>query len=70
VIRRGHKRTIVAIGHKILRIIFTLLKDLTPYRDPAVDYEELMVKRNAPRWIKVLKKFGYLPANPTVALAV
>jgi transposase len=69
VIRRGHKRTIVAIGHKILRIIFTLLRDLTPYHDPAVDYEELMVKRNAPRWIKALKNFGYLLDNPAVALA-
>ena len=69
VIRRGHKRTIVAIGHKILRIIFTLLRDLTPYHDPAVGYEELMVKRNAPRWIKALKNFGYLLDNPAVALA-
>ena len=58
--RRGHKRSIIAIGHKILRIMFVLLKKLVPYRDPDVDYEALLVKRNAPRWIRALKKFGYL----------
>ncbi len=60
VVRRGHKRTIIAIGHKILRIIFVLLKKGVAYKDPSVDYEELLVKRNAPRWIQALKKFGYL----------
>ena len=32
-----------------------------PYHDSTVDYEALAVKRNAPRWIKQLRKFGYLP---------
>lgn len=61
VIRRGHKRSIVAIGHKLLRIIYSVLKNVKPYHDPEVDYEEIMVQRNAPRWIKALEKFGYLP---------
>jgi hypothetical protein len=61
VIRRGHKRTIIALGHKILRVIFVMLKNVKPYFDPGIDYEELMVDRNAPRWLQVLKKFGYLP---------
>ena len=61
VIRRGHKRAIIAIGHKILRIIFTLLSKREPYKDPEINYEEIMIKRNAPRWIKALKKYGYLP---------
>jgi len=60
VVRRGHKRTIIAIGHKILRIIFVLLKKRVAYKDPSIDYEALLVKRNAPRWIQALKKFGYL----------
>ena len=59
-IRLGHKRTIIATGHKVLRIIFTLLLNDCIYHDPKVNYEELMVKRNAPRWIKCLSKFGYL----------
>lgn len=61
VIRRGHKRTIIALGHKILRVIFVMLKNIKPYFDPDINYEELMVSRNAPRWLHALKKFGYLP---------
>ena len=59
-IRRGHKRAIIAIGHKLLRTLFFILKRRECYRDSAVDYEALMVKRNAPRWIQSLVKFGYL----------
>ncbi len=61
-IRRGHKRTIFAIAHKILRTIYAMLEKGTAYKDPDIDFEGLMVKRNAPRWIKVLKKMGYLQA--------
>ena len=60
VIRRGHKRTIIAIGHKILRIIYVLLSKKQPYVDPGVDYEEILTKRNAPRWINALIKYGFL----------
>lgn len=64
VVRRGHKRAIVAIGHKILRTIFLMLKRREHYRDSATDYEALSVQRNAPRWIKSLTKFGFIkPAN-------
>ena len=60
VVRRGHKRTIIAIAHKILRVIFSLLRGEQPYHDPGIDYEALTVGRNAPRWIKALVKFGYI----------
>lgn len=59
--RRGHKRAIVAIAHKMLRTIFHMLKRGEYYRDSSVDYEELATKRNAPRWIKSLQKFGLSP---------
>jgi transposase len=58
--RRGTKKAIIAIGHKILKTVFVLLSRQVPYRDPEVDYEALAVRRNAPRWIRQLKKFGYL----------
>jgi len=61
IIRRGHKRSIVALAHKILRTIFFMLKRGEHYRDSAVDYEALSVQRNAPRWIKALTKFGFIP---------
>jgi len=41
-----------------------------PYRDSGIDYEAMSVTRNAPRWIKALKKFGYWPqpnSTPTAA---
>jgi len=62
VIRRGHKRSIIAIGHKLLRTIFFILKRGQHYRDSTTDYEALSVQKNAPRWIKALVKFGYI--NP------
>ena len=60
--RRGHKRAIIAIAHKLLRTIFYMIKRHMPYQDSSVDYQELSVKRNAPRWIRMLKKYGYLTA--------
>jgi hypothetical protein len=32
------------------------------YRDATVDYEAISVGRNAPRWIRMLKKYGYITA--------
>lgn len=63
VIRRGAGRSIMAIGHKLLRIIFAMLSKKEAYRDTTVDYEEMLVKKSAPRWIRALKKFGYLPTT-------
>jgi transposase len=59
--RRGTKRAIVAIGHKVLKTVFVLLLRQVPYQDSTVDYEALAVQRHAPRWIRQLRKFGYLP---------
>ncbi len=61
-VRRGYKRSIIAIAHKILRTIFFMLKRREHYRDSATDYEALSVQRNAPRWIKSLTRFGFIPA--------
>lgn len=61
IIRRGHKRSIVALAHKLLRTIFFMLDRGEYYRDSATDYEALSVKRNAARWIKSLIRFGFIP---------
>jgi transposase len=61
-VRRGKKRAIVAIAHKLLRTIFCMLKRREHYRDSATDYEALTVQRNAPRWIKALTRYGFIPA--------
>ena len=40
-----------------------MLRKSEPYRDTTVDLEALVVKRNAPRWIKALIRYGHLPAT-------
>jgi transposase len=64
VIRTGRKRAIIACAHKILRTIFYMLSRNQPYRDTTVDIEALIVKRNAPRWIRALTRHGFLPSAP------
>ena len=61
-VRKGHKRSIVALGHKMLRTIYAMLSKNTHYVDKVVDYEALMVARNAPRWLQMLVKHGFVPA--------
>ena len=65
-IRKGHKKSIVALAHKMLRTIYAMLSAGTHYQDKTVDYEALSVARNAPRWIKMLRKHGFI-ATPAAA---
>jgi transposase len=65
VIRRGHKKAIVALAHKLIRTIYAILSHREPYRDPGIDYEAAAVSKNAPRWIRALKQFGYWPTTQT-----
>jgi len=68
VIRRGHKKAIVALAHKLIRTIYVLLTRREAYRDSGFDYEAASVAKNAPRWIRALKVFGYWPvATPNAA---
>jgi transposase len=59
-VRCGYKRSIVALGHKILRTIFFMFKRGEHYRDRTTDYEKLSVQRNAARWIKTLIRYGFI----------
>lgn len=59
-IRRGRKRAIFAIAHKLLKTVFLLIQRGDYYRDAQTDYEALTVQRNAPRWIKKLIQYGYI----------
>ena len=62
--KRGYKRAIVATAHKLLRCIFAVLRNGTPYRDPETDYDALLVQRNASRWLRQLREFNILVHNP------
>lgn len=61
-VRKSHKKCIIALAHKMLRIIYCLLLRHEPYHDPGVDYAALSAQKNAPRWIKALRNIGKLPA--------
>ena len=63
--RRGYKRATIATAHKLLRVIQALLGTDKPYRDPGVNYERMLVARNAPRWLRKLKQCGFLEEQPT-----
>ena len=66
--RKGHKKAIIAVAHHMIRTIFVLFTRRVPYRDPGIDYQALVVEKNAPRWIQALKKYGYWPtSNPVPA---
>jgi len=64
-IRKGHKKSIVALAHKMLRTIYAMLASGSHYQDRSVDYEALSVARNAPRWIKMLRKHGFIAGTAT-----
>lgn len=59
-IRKGRKKSVIALAHKMLRTIYAMLSSGTHYEDKTVDYEAMSVARNAPRWIKMLKKHGFI----------
>ena len=48
----------------MLRVLYVVLRDAKPYHDPEADYEELMVRRNAPRWIRSLQRYGLIERAP------
>ena len=67
VVRKSHKKAIVAVAHKMIRLIYLLLSRRQPYIDQGIDYAAMSAKKNAPRWIKQLKIIGRWPSTKTAA---
>lgn len=63
-VRKSHKKAIVAVAHKMIRLIYILLTRRQPYLDQRIDYAAMSAAKNAPRWIKQLKAIGKWPAAP------
>lgn len=61
-VRKSHKKSIVALAHKMIRLIYVLLSRRQPYLDQAIDYAAISAAKNAPRWIKQLKAIGKWPS--------
>ena len=59
-VRKGRKKSVIALAHKMLRTIYAMLSCGTHYEDKTVDYEAMSVAKNAPRWIRMLKKHGFI----------
>ena len=65
----GYKRSILAVAHELLRTILAMLRDNEPSRVPGIDYQALVVGRNASRWLRNLKRYGYLEGLQDAAAA-
>ena len=61
-VRKSHKRSIIAVAHKMIRLIYLMLSRRQPYIDQGIDYAAVSAKKNAPRWIKQLMSIGRWPA--------
>ncbi len=58
--RRGKKRACVAVGHRILRIVDSLLRNPRPYQEGGPEYYEPTPKEHiAANLVKRLQKLGY-----------
>jgi Transposase and inactivated derivatives len=66
-VRKTHKKAIIALAHKMIRLIFLLLTRKVAYHDPQIDYQAISAKKNAPRWIKQLKVIGQWPDNASTS---
>ena len=64
-VRKSHKKTIIALAHKMTWLIYILLSRKQPYIDQGIDYAAMSAKKNAPRWIKQLRAIGKWPVTAT-----
>lgn len=65
--RKTHKRSIIALAHKMIKLIYLMLSRNSPYLDPGTDYAAMSARKNAPRWIKQLREIGQWPADAASA---
>jgi len=57
--RRGKKRALVAIGHKILMPTYFILKDKVVYKELGAEYlQELKKEKQISKHLKLLKELG------------
>lgn len=63
--RRGKKKALLAIAHKLLIIIYQVLKRKQSYIDLGVDYMDEVAKRaKAKKLIRELQALGYTTKQP------
>ena len=52
---KGYKKSIMAIGRKLLTYVYYVLKNDRPYIDPKIDYQKNHVKKNFQRFVEQLR---------------
>jgi transposase len=58
--RRGHQKAIMAVAHQMLTVIYHMLRDGTPYREPGEGYyDEKRKPEITRRLVKRLQRLGY-----------
>ena len=58
--RRGYEPAIGSVARKLLRIIYAMLHDRTPYADLGIDDEAISIGRKVGRWLRKLEQYGYV----------
>ena len=59
VVRRGKKRALIAVGHKILIAAYFILKDKTGYKELGAEHlQEIRKDKQIKRYLKLLKELG------------
>jgi hypothetical protein len=59
VLRRGSKRALIAVGHKILIAAYFIIKDKVPYKELGSEYlQDRNKDKRVQRHLKLLKELG------------
>ena len=58
--RRGHQKAIMAVAHQLLTVIYHMLKDNQPYKEPGTSYyDEKRKPEITRRLVQRLQRLGY-----------
>lgn len=58
---KGHCKACTAVAHKLMKLVYWVLKFRKPYLDMFADYTSELSKRKRARWISALIWYGFVP---------
>jgi hypothetical protein len=57
--RRGKKRALIAVGHSLLKSVYHVLSEITPYKELGADYLNGKIEKKRKAYLKKeLEKLG------------
>lgn len=59
----GYKKAILAVPHRLRRVVYTVRSDSQPYHAPGGNYQRVFADRRVPRWFRDLKRSVRLPQD-------